>query len=170
MAVLLPIRSTKRITARRVRQRIWAVMKWAVAKGYRQDDPTGDAISAALPNNRVASNHQRALPHAGVGTTLARVRRGGLDHSRPAHESRPRASRAAVAPGARSPPSSCGTASTRSRTRSPRRSARTKTPSDTRSRERLRRPPPRPSRPQIPHPLRRPGRLRSAGANRRAAR
>ena len=35
MAVLLPIWSTKRETAKRVRQRIGAVMKWAVAQGYR---------------------------------------------------------------------------------------------------------------------------------------
>ena len=39
MAVLLPIWSTKRVTAKRVRQRIAAVMKWAVAQGFRQDDP-----------------------------------------------------------------------------------------------------------------------------------
>ena len=73
MAVLLPIWSTKRITAQRVRQRIGAVMKWAVAKGYRLDNPAGDVISAALPNNRVAARHQRALPHAEVGAALARV-------------------------------------------------------------------------------------------------
>ena len=77
MAVLLPIWSTKRITAQRVRQRIGAVMKWAVAKGYRQDNPAGDAIAAALPNNRVAPKHQRALPHAKVGAALKRVRESG---------------------------------------------------------------------------------------------
>ena len=33
MAVLLPIWSTKRVTAGRVRQRIGAVVKWAVAQG-----------------------------------------------------------------------------------------------------------------------------------------
>ena len=37
----------KRVTARVVRQRIGAVMKWAVAQGYREDNPAGDAISAA---------------------------------------------------------------------------------------------------------------------------
>ena len=37
MEVLLPIWATKRETARRVRQRIGAVMKWAVAQGYRED-------------------------------------------------------------------------------------------------------------------------------------
>ena len=31
-------------------------------------------LSAALPNNRVAAKHQRALPHAEVGAALARVR------------------------------------------------------------------------------------------------
>ena len=77
MAVLLPIWSTKRQTARRVRQRIGAVMKWAVAQGHRDDNPAGDAISVALPNNRVATKHQRALPHAEVGVALARVRASG---------------------------------------------------------------------------------------------
>ena len=74
MAVLLPIWSTKRQTARRLRQRIGAVMKWSVAQGYREDNPADDVLSAALPNNRVAAKHQRALPHAEVGAALARVR------------------------------------------------------------------------------------------------
>ena len=74
MAVLLPIWSTKRVTAGRLRQRIGAVMKWAVAQGYREDNPAGDVLSAALPNNRVAAKHQRALPHAEVRAALARVR------------------------------------------------------------------------------------------------
>ena len=74
MEVLLPIWSTKRETARRVRQRIDAVMKWAVAQGYREDNPAGDAISAALRKNSVRRQHQNALPHAQVGEALARVR------------------------------------------------------------------------------------------------
>ena len=74
MAVLLPIWSTKRETATRVRQRIGAICKWAVAQGYREDNPAGDAISAALPKNKVRSQHQRALPHAEVAGALATVR------------------------------------------------------------------------------------------------
>ena len=74
MEVLLPIWSTKRETARRVRQRIGAVMKWAVAQGYREDNPAGDAISAALPKNSVRRQHQRALPHSQVAAALERVR------------------------------------------------------------------------------------------------
>ena len=74
MEVLLPIWSTKRETARRVRQRIGAVMKWAVAQSYREDNPAGDAISAALPKNSVRRQHQKALPHAQVAAALQRVR------------------------------------------------------------------------------------------------
>ena len=77
MAVLLPIWSTKRETARRVRQRIGAVMKWTVAQGYREDNPAGDAISAALPKNGVRRQHQRALPHSEVAHALERVRASG---------------------------------------------------------------------------------------------
>ena len=77
MAVLLPIWSTKRVTAGRVRQRIGAVMKWAVAQGYRDDNPAGDVLSAALPKTAVRKQHMRALPHAEVGAALARVRGSG---------------------------------------------------------------------------------------------
>ena len=64
----------KRVTAQRVRQRIGAVMQWAVAQGHREDNPAGDAISGALPKNAVRVRHQRALPHAEVGAALDRVR------------------------------------------------------------------------------------------------
>ena len=67
----------KRVTAQRVRQRIGAVMKWAVAQGYREDNPAGDAISAALPKNSGRVRHQRALPHAEVAAALDRVRSTG---------------------------------------------------------------------------------------------
>ena len=64
----------KRVTARVVRQRIGAVMKWAVAQGYCDGNPAGDAISAALPKNAVRVRHQRALPHGEVAAALDRVR------------------------------------------------------------------------------------------------
>ena len=44
LAVLSPIWSTKNTMARRMRQRIGAVMKWAMAHGYRSDNPAGEAI------------------------------------------------------------------------------------------------------------------------------
>ena len=77
MSVLLPIWTTKTETAGRVRRRISAVMKWAVAQGHRTENPAGDAISAALPNNNAQVTHRAALPHAQVGAAVAKVRRSG---------------------------------------------------------------------------------------------
>ena len=74
MAVLLPIWVEKRATARRVRQRISAVMRWAVAQGYREDNPAGDAIGAALPKTGVRIRHQPALPYTEVRGAMERVR------------------------------------------------------------------------------------------------
>ena len=74
MAVLIPHWHTKNETMRRVRQRIGAVMKWAVAQGYRGDNPAGDAISAALPKTGAIRQHQRALPFAEVGAALEEVK------------------------------------------------------------------------------------------------
>ena len=74
MAVLLPIWAGKRETARRVRQRISAVMRWAVAQGYREDNPAGDAIGAALPKTGGRTRHQPALPYPEVRGAMERVR------------------------------------------------------------------------------------------------
>ena len=74
LAVLVPIWADKRETARRVRQRIGAVMKWAVAQGYRQDNPAGEAIGAALPKNGVAKSHMKALPYSEVAGAIANIR------------------------------------------------------------------------------------------------
>jgi len=74
MAVLLPIWTTKAETARRVRQRIGTVMKWAVAKGHRPDNPAGGVLGAALPKHGGARKHFRALPHSEVGAALKTVR------------------------------------------------------------------------------------------------
>lgn len=73
MAVLQPIWTRKHATARQVRQRIGAVMKWAIAQGYRNDNPAGDAVTAALPKRPVAVRHQRALPHGEVAEAIAAV-------------------------------------------------------------------------------------------------
>ena len=73
----------KRETARRVRQRISAVMRWAVAQGYREDNPAGDAIGAALPKTGVRTRHQPALPYTEVrGSDGEGARVEGLFHYR----------------------------------------------------------------------------------------
>ena len=77
MSVLLPIWSTKPESAKRVRQRIGAVMKWAVAQGYRSDNPAGDALGAALPKISNTETHYRALPYNQVSAALRKVRVSG---------------------------------------------------------------------------------------------
>ncbi|MYF76255.1 MAG: tyrosine-type recombinase/integrase [Acidobacteria bacterium] len=77
MRVLLPIWNEKRVTARRVRQRISAVMLWAIAQGYREDNPAGAAVGAALPKNGVRPQHLAALPYAEVAGAIATVRGSG---------------------------------------------------------------------------------------------
>ena len=49
----------------------------AVAQGHRTDNPAGDTISAALPNNNAQVTHRAALPQAEVGAAVAKVRRSG---------------------------------------------------------------------------------------------
>ena len=74
MAVLLPLWTSKYVTARKVLHRISAVMKWAMAQGYRTDNPAGDALLAALPRRPTPVRHRRALSHGDVGEALAKVR------------------------------------------------------------------------------------------------
>lgn len=62
--------------AKRVRQRIGAVMKWAIARGHRGDNPAGDAIGAALPKSNGRKTHYKALPHAEVSQAIVQVRDG----------------------------------------------------------------------------------------------
>ena len=77
LAVLTPIWTAKPSTAKKVRQRIGAVMQWGVAKGYRTDNPAGEAITAALPKNGNGHKHHKAVPHAQVAAALAKVRGHG---------------------------------------------------------------------------------------------
>ena len=77
MAILVPIWNEKRVTARKVRVRIGAVMRWAVAQGYREDNPAGEAIRAALPQKGVRPRHFAALPYGKVAGAIATVRGSG---------------------------------------------------------------------------------------------
>ena len=79
MAVLLPIWHSRAETARRVRQRIGTVMKWAITQGFRTDNPAGEAIGAALPRNNGngGPRHHRALPYGEVAGAIAAIRASG---------------------------------------------------------------------------------------------
>ena len=72
LGVLSPIWHSKPTTAKRVRQRIGAVLTWAVAQGLRSDNPA-DAVKAVLPHPSGAGTAQRALPYSEVAGALAMV-------------------------------------------------------------------------------------------------
>ena len=74
MTILAPEWTTKRETMMRLRRRLSAIFKWAVAQEYRADNPAGDAIGAALPKTGARVTHQRALPHAEVAGAIATIR------------------------------------------------------------------------------------------------
>ncbi|MDE0260132.1 MAG: tyrosine-type recombinase/integrase [Gammaproteobacteria bacterium] len=73
MGVLMPIWNDKYQTAKRVRQRISTVMRWAIAQGYRVDNPAGDAIGAALPKPPRVQKHYKALPYRKVAAAIEAV-------------------------------------------------------------------------------------------------
>lgn len=72
--VVSPIWHSKPTVAKVLRTRIGTVMKWAVAKGYRTDNPAGSAIAAALPKTGSGHKHHRSVPHGQVCGALATVR------------------------------------------------------------------------------------------------
>lgn len=76
LAVLQPIWVTKAETARRVRQRIGRIMKWAIAQGWRQDNPA-DAISQVLPKQVTKAVNRKALPYAEVSNCMSAIRASG---------------------------------------------------------------------------------------------
>ena len=81
MKVLTLIWTAKPETARRVRQRISAVMKWAIANNYRLDNPAGDAIEAVLPKTSRTQAHHTALHYAAVPAAMRAVRAAKVTES-----------------------------------------------------------------------------------------
>lgn len=74
LAVLTPIWQVKQETARRVRRRMRAVMRWCIAQGYRGDNPAGDVIGQALPRHKGPRRHYPALPYTNVAAALRTVK------------------------------------------------------------------------------------------------
>ena len=77
LQVLTPIWTGKPETARRVRQRIRAVLQWAWAHDYVSENVAGEAIDGALPTMPAVKAHFRALPYGEVSGALARVDASG---------------------------------------------------------------------------------------------
>ena len=73
LEILTPIWHRKASSARRVRQRLRAVLEWAVAMEYRIDNPC-DRIGPVLGLQQDVTEHMRALPHREVAAAIRTVR------------------------------------------------------------------------------------------------
>ena len=76
LEILTPIWHKKASTARRVRQRMQAVLEWAVAMELRGDNPC-DRIGPVLGPQNAEVAHMLALPHRKVPAAVAAVRASG---------------------------------------------------------------------------------------------
>ena len=72
LEILTPIWHRKASSARRVRQRLRAVLEWAVAMEYRIDNPS-DRIGPVLGRQHDVTEHMRALPHGEVAAAIRKV-------------------------------------------------------------------------------------------------
>ena len=79
LAVLTPIWTGKPETASRVRQRLETVFDWAIAQGWRLDNPAGRSILKVLPRQPKVKNHHAALPYGEVPAALRMVRESTAD-------------------------------------------------------------------------------------------
>ncbi len=81
LQVLTPIWTGKHETASRVRQRLGAVMDWAVANGYRSNNPAGAALAKVMPKMPKTKAHLTALPYTEIPGALKQVEASGADLS-----------------------------------------------------------------------------------------
>ena len=74
---LAPLWGSKPETAKRLRRFVRSVFAWAMAHGYREDDPAGEGISGALPKLPKVAAHFKALPYREVGEAVKIVEASG---------------------------------------------------------------------------------------------
>ena len=77
LAIVEPVWHTRNKLAKNLRQRVDLIMRMAIAKGYRSDNPAGDALTAVLPRVEKKVRHHPAIPYGDLGAALAQVRDGG---------------------------------------------------------------------------------------------
>ena len=73
LEILVPLWNDKPNLARKLRQRISAVFKMAIAYGYTESNLAGEAIDGALPKQKAVTAHHRALPYSRVPKMLEAV-------------------------------------------------------------------------------------------------
>ena len=80
LRILTPMWTTNTEIARKLRQRIRHVLRWAQAHGHVQMNVAGEGLDGALPSMPRVKEHFRALPYAEVAAALETVEksRAGL--------------------------------------------------------------------------------------------
>lgn len=73
LTVLEPIWHSQPDTARRVRQRIRAILKYCQAHDYVENNVAGEGIDGALPKNQNGTKHYRAMPYYDVPEAFQRI-------------------------------------------------------------------------------------------------
>ena len=79
LTVLTPVWTRKPETASRVRQRMETALDWAVAQGYRIDNPANRSIAKALPRMPRTKRHHQALDYHEVPSAMETVRQSTAD-------------------------------------------------------------------------------------------
>ncbi len=79
LSVLTSIWTEKPETARRLRRRVETVLDWAVAQGWRSDNPAGRAVTRALPKHSRVKDHYEALHYSQVPAAMEKVRESSSD-------------------------------------------------------------------------------------------
>ena len=77
LRVVTPIWTHRPETARRVRQRIRAVLRWAWANDYVTGNVAGEGRDGALSTMPAVKQHFRPLPYGKVSEALERVEATG---------------------------------------------------------------------------------------------
>lgn len=81
MNALTPIWTARPETARRIKQRISAVLQWSIAHGLRSDNPA-EMASKTLPKRDWSKiKHQRALPYKKVAAAIKKVKSSQASNS-----------------------------------------------------------------------------------------
>lgn len=80
LAVLIPIWNGKAETAKRVKQRIGTIMNWAIAQGWRDDNPA-QTIDSALPKGNKIVVHHKSLPYPDVAAAITKIKQSHASDS-----------------------------------------------------------------------------------------
>ena len=79
--VLAPLWHTKPTTAKRLRQRVGAVLAVAVAKGHRSDNPADTVKTMLAKHQSIETKGHRSLAYGEVAGALAKVRESNANRS-----------------------------------------------------------------------------------------